>query len=184
MKAIDELIKEHHGIEVMLRVLQAVADKLKGGKKVNVNDLDGILEFLSIFVDKCHHGKEEEFLFPALEQAGVPRKSGPVGIMLGEHAQGRTLVARLKNAVAGYKSGDMANALGANSIINEYVALMSQHITKENAVLFPIANAKLDSNKDSELFEDFEELEIERIGVGKHDEFHALLDHLQDIYLS
>jgi hypothetical protein len=29
-----------------------------------------LLEFFTVFVDKCHHGKEEELLFPAMEQAG------------------------------------------------------------------------------------------------------------------
>jgi hemerythrin-like domain-containing protein len=35
------------------------------------------MEFLTVFVDKCHHGKEEEFLFPALEAAGIAREGGP-----------------------------------------------------------------------------------------------------------
>ena len=184
MKATDELRKEHQGIELMLRVLQAVADEFKRGELVNTEHLDGILEFLSIFVDKCHHGKEEEFLFPALEVAGVRREGGPIGVMLSEHEQGRKLVARLKGAVTGYKSGDSANAASARLIINEYVALLTQHIAKENTVLFPMADAKLDSNKDTELFEAFEQLERERIGVGKHDEFHALLHRLQETFLN
>ena len=184
MKATDELKKEHEGIELMLRVLKAVADKFKHGEQVNAEHLDGILGFLSIFVDKCHHGKEEEFLFPALEGVGVPREGGPIGVMLSEHEQGRRLVARLKNAVAVYKSGDNSDAANAQLIINEYVALLTQHVAKENTVLFPMADAKLDSNKDTELFEAFEQLERERIGVGKHHEFHALLDQLQNAYLT
>ena len=183
MKATDELRKEHEGIELMLRVLQTVAEKFKSGEGVNTEHLDGILEFLSIFVDKCHHGKEEEFLFPALEVEGMPREGGPIGVILSEHEQGRKLVARLKDAVIDYKSEDNANASSVQLIINEYVTLLTQHIAKENTVLFPMANSKLDSNKDTELFEAFEQLERERIGVGKHDEFHALLDQLQNTYL-
>jgi hemerythrin-like domain-containing protein len=183
MKATAELKKEHDGIELMLRVLQAVAEKLNSGECANTDHLDAILEFLSIFVDKCHHGKEEEFLFPALEAGGVPREGGPIGVMLGEHEKGRKLVASLKDAVAGYKSGDDNDASDVSLFINEYVALLTQHIAKENTVLFPTADAKLDSKKDDELFEAFEKLERERIGVGKHDEFHVLLDQLQKTYL-
>jgi hemerythrin-like domain-containing protein len=62
MEAIDELKKKHQGIELMLRVLQAVANKFERGEQVYAEHLDGILEFLSIFVDKCHHGKEEDFM--------------------------------------------------------------------------------------------------------------------------
>ncbi|MDX9787650.1 MAG: hemerythrin domain-containing protein [Desulfobacterales bacterium] len=183
MKATEELKKEHEGIALMLRVLQTVGDQLKHGESVDTEHLDGILEFLTIFVDKCHHGKEEDFLFPALEVAGVPREGGPIGVMLSEHEQGRKLVARLKDAVIENKSRDKANAANVQRIINEYVALLTQHIAKENTVLFPMADAKLDAKKDTELFEAFEQLERERIGVGKHDEFHALLDRLQNTYL-
>ena len=34
-----------------------------------------------------------------------------------------------------------------------------------------------------ELLKGFERVERERIGEGKHEEFHALLDQLREIYL-
>jgi hemerythrin-like domain-containing protein len=184
MKATDELKMEHQGIKLMLRVLQAIADKLERGEPVHAKHLDGILEFLSIFVDKCHHGKEEEILFPELEAVGIPRDGGPIGVMLSEHEQGRKLVSRLKGAIRTYTSEDKTAAVDIQQISNEYVALLTQHIEKENTILFPMADGKLNSNKDTELFEAFEQLERERIGLGKHDEFHALLDQLQDTFLS
>jgi hemerythrin-like domain-containing protein len=183
MKATDELKKEHQGIELMLRILQAVSGKIGSGERIHSEHLDGILEFLSIFVDKCHHGKEEEFLFPALEKTGILREGGPIGVMLNEHEQGRKLVARLKVAVRSYTSGDKTAAGSIHVTANEYIALLTQHIVKENTVLFPMADARLNSDKDTELFEAFEQLEQNRIGIGKHAEFHALLDQLQDVYL-
>jgi len=36
----------------------------------------------------------------------------------------------------------------------------------------------------NELFEGFEKIEEERIGVGKHEVFHALLKTLSGIYLN
>ena len=183
MKATDELKNEHHGIELMLQVLQAVAGRFERGEETNGKDLAGILEFLTVFIDKCHHGKEEEFLFPALEAVGVPRDGGPIGVLLREHEQGRVLVARLKEAVKSFSSGDAAGAAAVPLIIDEYTALLTQHMAKENTVLFPLTEAKLDSSKDLKLFEAFERLERERIGAGKHEEFHGLLDHLRQTYL-
>jgi hemerythrin-like domain-containing protein len=184
MKATDELKNEHEGIKIMLGVLQAVAGKVKSGERVDTQHLDGILEFLTVFVDKCHHGKEEEFLFPALEAVGVPRQGGPIGVMLSEHEQGRKLVAKLTEAVTRYKSGDIADASSVQLIIDDYVALLAQHISKENTVLFAMADAELDAKTDTGLFEAFEQLERERIGIGKHEEFHKLLDQLQKTYLT
>lgn len=37
------------------------------------NEIDRILEFLKVFVDRCHHAKEEDFLFPALVRRTGPR---------------------------------------------------------------------------------------------------------------
>jgi len=41
--------------------------------------------FLEVFVDKCHHGEEEKVLFPAMEEAGIPRQGVPIGVMIYEY---------------------------------------------------------------------------------------------------
>jgi hemerythrin-like domain-containing protein len=183
MKATDDLKNEHQGIELMLRILQSIAGKLGKGEQIASGQLNGIMEFLSVFVDKCHHGKEEEFLFPALEAAGVPREGGPIGVLMSEHEQGRRLVARLKKAVTNYIAGDKDATAEFQVVVDEYAVLMIHHIEKENNVIFAMADAKLDSFKDDELFESFEKLEKERIGAGKHEEFHALLNRLEHEFL-
>ena len=185
MKATDELKNEHQGIELMLKILNRVAEQYQKGGKIPEAHIDGILSFLSIFVDKCHHGKEEEYLFPAMEAAGIPNKNGPIGVMLMEHQQGRQLVSKLKKAIT--TSGTSSVSVESPSIqeiIHEYTSLLTQHIAKENTVLFPMADANLNSDKDNELFEAFEKLEQERIGHGRHEEFHVLLKDLKDVYLS
>jgi hemerythrin-like domain-containing protein len=99
MRAIDELTQEHHGIQQMLKVLGALVLKLRNGETVDYAHLDRMMEFFTVFVDTCHHGKEEDYLFPALEIAGVPKEGGPIGVMLYEHAQGRELVARMQKVL-------------------------------------------------------------------------------------
>lgn len=183
MKATDELKAEHEGIQLMLRILEAVSSRLADGQAVPEADLSGIAEFLTVFVDQCHHAKEEEFLFPALETVGIPNKGGPIGVMLSEHEQGRQLVAQFKASLERFLSGDKQAAADIRPTVRQYADLLNAHIEKENQVLFAMADSKLDANKDNELFEAFERLEIERIGLGKHEEFHALLDRLQDTYL-
>lgn len=106
MKATEELKNEHEGIALMLRVMQVIGEKAGRGETLDSAHLDGIIAFLTVFVDTCHHGKEEEFLFPALEAAGVARQNGPIGVMLSEHESGRKRVARIKEAWGGYGAGD------------------------------------------------------------------------------
>ena len=46
-----------------------------------------------------------------------------------------------------------------------------------------MADSHLSAEKQESMFEEFEKIEVEKIGVGKHEEFHQLLDNLSAIYL-
>jgi len=183
MKATEELKTEHEGIKLMLRILDSVSIKMNAGEKIQAEHLDGIVEFFRVFVDKCHHGKEEDFLFPAMEKAGVTRENGPIEVMLREHTMGRSLMTKISDAVGQYKSGNESGSDEFGSTAAEYVALLSRHIEKENNILFPMADMRLTPQEDQELLEAFEKLEHDRIGPGKHEEFHSLLNHLERQYL-
>lgn len=50
-------------------------------------------------------------------------------------------------------------------------------------LMLRILDKVLSQVKQSELEEAFERLEVERIGLGKHEEFHKLLHQLKEIYL-
>jgi hemerythrin-like domain-containing protein len=184
MKATDELKREHEGVKVMLRILGAVASKVEAGSPVPPKDLDSIVEFLSVFVDKCHHAKEEDGLFPALEAAGVPREGGPIGVMLSEHAEGRGFIAKLKGAVAGGRSGQADAPANLAAAARGYIDLLTRHIGKENEVLFPMADLRLTPADDARLLAAFEAIERDRIGAGKHEEFHRMLKRMATAYLA
>jgi hypothetical protein len=57
------------------------------------------------------------------------------------------------------------------------------HETRIAEISGIVESAREDTAKDNELFEAFEQLEKERIGPGKHEEFHALLNRLEHEYL-
>jgi hemerythrin-like domain-containing protein len=182
MKATADLKEEHGGVKVMLEILGKACDGLDAGKGVDPQHLDQILEFLMVFVDKCHHAKEEEYLFPSLEQAGVSKEGGPIGVMLLEHQKGRDFIRRMSEAIPGVKRGDgpavgrfVRNARG-------YRELLLAHIDKEDNVLYPMADALLSEDKDRELTKNFERVEEERVGHGKHEEFHRMMDRLKAAY--
>ena len=141
-----------------------------------------ILEFLKVFVDKCHHAKEEDFLFPAMVKAGVPREGGPVGMMLLEHEAGRGFIRGMAQAAEGLAKGDRgaANRFAANA--RSYTDLLLQHIDKEDNVLYPIAERRLPPDADGALSAAFERVEEERVGHGRHEEFHRMMDRLRSVY--
>jgi hypothetical protein len=46
-----------------------------------------------------------------------------------------------------------------------------------------MAEKTLSEAQQEELYEGFEKIEEDRIGIGKHDEFHGLIHALKDTYL-
>lgn len=183
MQAIEQLKKEHEGIMQMLLILENVAGRLERQETVPPEDLQAMAEFLSVFIDRCHHSKEEEYLFPALEEAGLPRQGHPVETLLDEHATGRKLIATLQESLARIRSGDARGAQLFAETVSQYMDLLELHIEKERTVLFPLAEKHLDLRQDAELLAAFENLEKERIGPGRHEAFHKLLKRLKKTYL-
>ncbi len=183
MNPISELKEEHQAVKVTLAVLREIASKLSRGQEVDLGHLNQILEFLITFVDKCHHGKEEDLLFPALEKAGVPKEGGPIGVMLGEHDLGRGYVRELRQGLEDLKAGIQDAIAQIIENIEKYSDLLLRHIDKEDNILYPIAEKSFSAEENKTLMQGFEEIEEQRVGAGKHEEFHRMLHHLQEVYL-
>jgi hemerythrin-like domain-containing protein len=183
MKPTEQLMHEHEAIKLVLAVLEKLGSKLSSGMTVDAADMDGILEFITVFSDRCHHGKEEGFLFPALIAAGLPGDGGPIAVMLSEHEQGRSCVKQMIECWRRYQAGDKAAARQLAEAAAGYIELLNAHIQKENTVLFPIAERVLSAETGQKILDEFERFEVEKIGAGKHEQFHQMLGRLRQAYL-
>jgi hemerythrin-like domain-containing protein len=177
-KAIDDLKHEHEAILSALRILDTINDGIAGGTKPDRSDLSNFIGFLKEFADKCHHGKEEGILFPALVASGMSEQSGPIAVMLAEHAQGRDYIRQMDQAIASGPD-DVTFRYAARG----YSSLLKNHIQKENNVLFPMAEDALEKGKLEQLYDSFEEHEEKVIGQGRHEELHKVLKGLQMKYM-
>lgn len=165
-KATKDLRKEHDAILFVLKIL----DKMMSAKvedSVRLPYYGELVDFLKIFADKCHHGKEENYLFKELVEKGIENEGGPVGAMLKEHAQGRMLIARMSESL------DSQNVAGFQENAIKYSELLRNHIEKENNILFNMADTVLDEEAQEDLFEKFEQHEENVIGHGVHEKLHA-----------
>src|SRR5512140_269168 len=135
-KTSQDLMHEHKAILNALDVIEKMYEGVKKDKKVDYKDVEEMIDFLKVFADKCHHGKEEKFLFPALEEAGVKNQDGPIGVMLEQHKKGREFIKQMQNSIKN-------NTIDKNSFVEAaslYVSLMRNHIDKENKILFPMSD--------------------------------------------
>jgi hemerythrin-like domain-containing protein len=179
MTPAEQLKEEHEGISLMLRILEKVCAKMEAKEKIDLGHLGRISEFFKIFVDQCHHGKEEDLLFPAI----IPMEQKLIGLLLREHSQGRSYVRAMGQELAQMKKVEGLTWIEYAAYAQKYITLMTQHIHKEDNVFFPMLDRLLGEKKQRELVEGFEDLERKKIGEGVHEQFHKLLHELREIYL-
>ncbi len=179
MQATDILMEEHRVIERVLTSLEGAATRLEQGEAIRPGFFTDAADFVKGFADGCHHKKEEGVLFAALVEAGLPQRQGPVAVMLAEHDQGRAFTRGMRAAAERLGAGDavaradvVRNALG-------YVALLRQHIGKEDHVLFPMAAEMIPAASQDVLVDRFETIEHEETGAGVHEKYLALADALE-----
>lgn len=156
-----------------------MVERLKSGRTIATDDYRDMVEFLRLFADTCHHGKEEGLYFPALEQVGIPRENGPIGQMLIEHEQGRPYIKEMMAAFG----GEAIHAQAFGTVAENYAALLRAHIQKENMVLFTMGDTLLTPDRQKQLLEQFEHFEETVMGPGIHDRLHAMLDTFEKKYL-
>ena len=180
MKATQDLIHEHDAVLVALRILDQVAAAIAAKREQAPEDLEQLIDFFKGFVDRCHHGKEEDVLFPELERRGVPREGGPVGVMLSEHEVGRGQVRALAENLAQLRAGDVAAAARISQHARAYREMLQAHIRKENNILFPMADRVVPADAADRLAEQFDVIERDRVGAGRHEAYHAMLHALKE----
>ncbi len=178
MKPTDLLVAEHDVIERMLKVLNEAADRLEKGEAVEAELFVKAADFIQNFADRCHHAKEEDILFKLMQKRGIPAEGGPIAVMLSEHDQGRALRQGLARAAEALKKGDTSAATAAIENARNFAALLSQHIAKENNILYPMANQVFSQEDQQHLHQEFERVEKE-MGAGVHEKYHHLVEELE-----
>jgi len=172
MRPTEILRQEHRVIERVLDCLEALAARAREESLLDREAAAEATSFLECFADRCHHGKEEERLFPAMLRAGLPRDVGPLPVLLEEHERGRASLRGMKHAVGANEVEDFAAHATA------FVELLREHIRKEDAVFFPLADRLLDDAQQAALLQEFERFEHEDVGSGRHEELLAVAGRL------
>jgi len=133
------LVDEHKLILRMISLLERNAPRTAAGTYSNWQFyLDGV-DFIRNFADRFHHAKEEDVLFEALVKNGMPRENSPIAAMLMEHDQGRAFVQAMETAAREALTGqtNREQIIADNALA--YAALLREHISKEDEILYPLA---------------------------------------------
>ena len=170
----DVLMEEHRVIE---RVLDAL-ERMLAQDGIDEPFLKKAMVFFQNFADRCHHAKEEDFFFPALERAGIPYVGGPIGCMLNEHTQGRRLVQAMAANLDRGAQGESSAIDTIRTAAADYIALLREHIQKEDDILFVMADQVLDAKTQATILAQFRDAEKSGCDHEKHGSYLALADEL------
>jgi regulator of cell morphogenesis and NO signaling len=145
----EELLRQHRDAEGMLVMLAAGAARVrregaKGG---------GVLDDLRVLRREIqgevlsHFREEEQALFPVLGRH-IDSASGPIAMLMEEHAIFRQLELQFEEAVAaleaGFRNGWEEKVCDAADSI---ARLLPAHIEKEESILFPMVEDVLSADE-------------------------------------
>ncbi len=171
MRATDMLMQEHRVIEQVLDCLEVMARRVEAGEKLDLESASQAVDFFRNFADRCHHGKEEECLFPLLERKGFSREQGPTGVMLHEHELGRRHVSGMAEASSRVAAGDSSATTDFAAHARAFVQLLREHIQKEDHCLFQMTDQALSEQDQTQLLESFAHVEHNDMGPGTHQRY-------------
>jgi len=169
---------EHRLILEVASVLERTLDA--GGE--DHDTLGDCVAFFRLFADACHHGKEEDLLFPALEREGMPVDAGPIAVMLHEHRIGREFIRRMADALPRSGDGDPAGADEVADAGRGYVELIREHIAKEDGILFEMADGMVTGPACKDLCSAYDEVCARRFEGKTLEDLEGLAESLRDRY--
>lgn len=178
MQATEILRAEHRVIERVLEALERAGDRLEGAGEVRPGFFDDAVTFIAGFADGCHHRKEEEALFPVMIGSGLPPDGGPIAMMLEEHEEGRRYVREIRDGAARLEGSDPTGRRRLIAAVRAYVALLRDHIQKEDDLLFPMADELLSPPDQERLGAEFERWDAGLPPEQAPDRWRALAERL------
>jgi hemerythrin-like domain-containing protein len=145
---VRRLVDEHKWIKRLLALIPDMVSEIRASGEIDSDLLLATVDFIRGYADRFHHMKEEDILFDYTD-----RSATIIQVIFKDHDQARGFVRAIVQAV---EDGDR-DALCTNLI--NYRELLTEHITKEDEILYPYIDRGLTTSQVGEVFRRFEESE-------------------------
>lgn len=173
----EELKQEHTYVLMVVEAMEREVAHIEAGGAVHAGRVARMMEFTRTFTDGYHHYKEEQVLFPVLEERDRGA-AGQVSVLLSEHDAGREAVRGvLDNLPRADEDAAARTAVAEN--LKLYAFLLRLHIHKEDTVLFPLADGLL-SDQEAELMADEFSRAGEESGAGDPERYRRMAHELAE----
>jgi hemerythrin-like domain-containing protein len=166
---VQELVDEHKLIKRLLALIPWLVDKIKISGFDRQLLLDSV-DFIRSYADRYHHAKEEDILFKYVDET-----QEIIQVMYEEHTIGRNYV---KAVLTGVEEEDV---LIISTNLLAYRELLTEHIKKEDEILYPWIDRQLNDSQIEELAQAFTRVN-NQLGTEtqtKYENFIANLEQAQ-----
>lgn len=168
---VKKLVDEHVLIKRLLALIPAIIEFTEKSAKVDKNLILNCVDFIRTYADKYHHMKEEDILFKYVDE-----KSEIIQIMYKDHITGRNHV---KQAVEGAENGNKAQI---KEHLLGYRDLLTQHIKKEDEILYPWIDRQLSTAQVGEMFRKCNEADAS-VGSALPKKYETFIQELEGKFL-
>jgi hemerythrin-like domain-containing protein len=168
---------EHAAITIVLGYLDRATDAVERGRHVDTGIFRDMLRFFTLFVGQCHHGKEEQILFPLLRHKSMTTDAVIVQLEK-EHGQGVELADAFAEAVASYAAHGMDAAGPLVAAARAYAPYLRRHIEYENEQLLAHLEQMGSPRALASALTSFDRFEDNVMGAGTHEQLHRMIDTL------
>lgn len=161
-KLVDEHVLIKRWIALIPEVVKDLEVESQAGRQLV---LDGV-DMIRSYADKFHHAKEEDILFKYFDE-----NSDILKVMHEDHKQARGHVQAILEALEIKDKNAIAEHLMA------YAGLLTEHIRKEDEILYPWMDSSLSTRQVGELFSKFNEADLQ-MGFSPK-KYEAFIDSLE-----
>ena len=173
----QQLADERQLVLMVVEAMEAEVAFVEATDIVHAERVAQMVDFTRNFTDGCHHSKEEDLLFPLLEERD-PSAGGTVSVLLTEHQAGRECMRAIDVALPEVESSAEARSVVAENL-RLYAFLLRLHIGKEDTVLFPLTEKLLNVSELELLAAEFDRVEGET-GAAVHEHYHQVAHALAE----
>ena len=157
MQARAPLMIEHRLIERMISLIRDALVQIESTHKVDPVFVDTAVDFIRMYADRTHHGKEEDILFRDLSKRPLSDEDHRLmKELIEEHIIGREIVKALVEANARYRNGEESALTTIAGKLQTLVEFYPKHIEKEDKVFFPAYRVYFTDEEDQAMLMEFE----------------------------
>jgi len=164
---------EHRLIEKMIAVIKDKMAIMRKQNRVDPVFIDAAVDFIRIYADKTHHGKEEDILFRDLARKNMSDedKRG-MQELVDDHVFARKKVAELVQAKEDYVAGRKEALDTVLDRLKTLVEFYPEHIRREDEVFFPDTEKYFTRDELDAMLAEFREFDKKMI----HEKYKAVVE--------